>query len=440
MKLLRNLVWLYLLLLIFEGALRKWGIPSLSAPLMLIRYPFVLLIYFQAARQNLRFSNGFFIVNLVLAVATAITATLFGQANILVTIYGELANYILIPFIFLIPQIIDRDDVLKMGKFFLYVVAPMTALLLLQFRSSPDSLWNRGAMATHYDSVRPTGTFSFNNGVVFFFAFAAAFLFYGFLHPKVYKFWLLGVVTVCMLAASVCSGSRSCVVSIGVVVIAAVFCVIRRGGKGGMGMIVAAGGIGAAVLALSLTTTIFSTGAEQLQQRFVDAGANENGAQGFFIRYGGTFLSAFMIVDYVPFFGFGLGSGTNAGMAFLPDTGGGFWPEAEWERLVFECGPVFGLILCAYRTVLTWHIGMAAYRALARDNMLPMLLFSACGLIVLNGQWGGPTPSGFAIFGAGLTLAACRVPEETWDPEHDDEGAHDHEDAEDEHFPAHGPV
>ena len=47
---LRRMIWLYFVLLIAEGALRKWFVPSLSVPLLVIRDPLVLLIYAQAAR------------------------------------------------------------------------------------------------------------------------------------------------------------------------------------------------------------------------------------------------------------------------------------------------------------------------------------------------------------------------------------------------------
>ena len=46
---LRRLIWLYFWLLMFEGALRKW-VPPLSAPLLVVRDPLVLLIYFHAVR------------------------------------------------------------------------------------------------------------------------------------------------------------------------------------------------------------------------------------------------------------------------------------------------------------------------------------------------------------------------------------------------------
>src|SRR6185436_16477403 len=50
---LRRLIWLYYALLLSEGMLRKWVVPSLSGPLLLIRDPVVIWAYFIAYRANL---------------------------------------------------------------------------------------------------------------------------------------------------------------------------------------------------------------------------------------------------------------------------------------------------------------------------------------------------------------------------------------------------
>jgi hypothetical protein len=316
---------------------------------------------------------------------------------------------------------------------------PMALLTVLQFLSPPDSWLNLGAMETHYDSVRPSATFSFSNGLTYFFSFSSAFLFYGYLQSRTYRFWLLTAVTFGTLIAAVCSGSRSLIVSVALVMVVAILGVVMRG-KGGLGL------LGAAVLIFLAGTAVSSMsvadkGMTQLENRFQDAAEDENGAGGFVARFFGTMSSGFEVIQYVPFFGYGLGSGTNGAAALFTPRTDLPWPENEWERLVFECGPIFGLGLCAFRTALTCYVGFAAYRAFRHDNLLPVLLFAAGGLLILNGQWGGPTPLGFGIFGAGLTLAACREPKEIWDEEEGEPvDAYDHEDAEDEHLPAHDPV
>ncbi len=125
---LRTLLWIYLVLLIFEGALRKWVVPSWDTPLLIIRDPLVIWIYIQAIRNRYSFNNAFFAANLGLAIIAAITATFFGEGNIFVTIYGLRTDFLQIPLIFLIPQILHRDDVIAMGRFLLFVSLPLAVL------------------------------------------------------------------------------------------------------------------------------------------------------------------------------------------------------------------------------------------------------------------------------------------------------------------------
>jgi hypothetical protein len=417
MKSLRTLLWVYLWLLIFEGSLRKWIVPSLDTPLLIIRDPLVMLIYFQAWRNRLSFGNAFFLPNLVLAVVTALTATFYGHGNVFVTLYGLRTDFLQIPLIFLIPQILDRDDVILMGRFFLYIVIPIAVLVTLQFLAAPDSWVNKGAMTTHYGSVRPSGPFSFIAGLVSFFSLVSSFLLFGFIEARTYKVWLLALGTFATLIASACSGSRSCLVSIGLVVVVAILCVVARG-KGGMGMAVAAVLIAVAFPMLS-ALPVFQEGSLQLERRFVDAGVDEGNTKGFLDRYAGTMLVPITTMGNVPFFGNGLGIGTNAATGILHGVRGFMGPEDEWGRLIFESGPVLGLLLCIFRIALTVTLARQAFAALRQDNILSILIFAACGLTVLNGQWGVPTTLGFAIFASGLTLAAGVDPPEP--DRHDDE-------------------
>jgi hypothetical protein len=51
----KKLIWAYFLLLLFEGALRKWFLPGLSQGLLIIRDPIVIWIYYLCYAQG-RFS------------------------------------------------------------------------------------------------------------------------------------------------------------------------------------------------------------------------------------------------------------------------------------------------------------------------------------------------------------------------------------------------
>ena len=426
MRHLRTLIWIYLVLLLTEGALRKWVFPSLDAPLLIIRDPLVLWIYIQAYRNRLSFSNAFFMPNLFLALGTIITSMLFGKGTLFVTFYGFRTDFLQIPLIFLIPQILNRNDVIAMGKFVLFVFIPMTVLVVLQFRSSPDSWMNKNAFRTHYGTVRPSGTFSFIPGMVAYVAITASYLFYGFMQLRAYKVWLLAVVTFCMILASACSGSRSCLLSIGEVAVVASLCILLRG-KGGMGILVAAAVI-MLIYPFVSSMDVFKEGSDQLARRFEATAAVGEDSTGMVERYANTMARPFSAAFDGPIFGNGLGLGTNAASGLLGNTD--FIIEDDWGRLVFESGLIFGLPLCFFRIALAFSIARSAYIALCQDNILPALIFGSCGVLILNGQWGVPTMLGFAILGGGLTLAACVVPEdEDWEHEHE-EGEHHHEEHE----------
>ena len=423
----RLLLWAYLWLLIFEGALRKWIVPALDAPLLLIRDPVVLWIYYEAFRNRLSFTNNaFFFPNLIIGGCTTLLSLAVGNGNLLVTYFGFHTDFLQIPLIFLMPQFLDRSDVIKIGRYLLYLMLPMAALVIYQFRADPDSWVNKGAIHTWYGTVRPSGTFSYIAGLVAYIATVASFLLYGYLQLRTYNIMLIATATVALLLSTFCSGSRTCIVTVGIVVVAMVFCVVIRG-KGGLGLMVAALLIALVVPFLSMLP-VFKDGTDQLTRRFKDAAAGGEDTSGMVNRYAETMEEPLVVSGDEPLFGHGIGIGTNAAAGMLKGDREFIGPEDEWGRLFFECGPIFGLLLVIFRVSLTLAVAKAAYDALKRDNMLPMLIFAGCGVSILNGQWGVPTSLGFAIIGAGLALSACNEPEEDED-EYDEE----HDGEEDEH-------
>ena len=54
----KKLIWCYFLLLLFEGALRKWFLPGLSQGLLIIRDPIVIWIYYLCYAQRLFSTNN----------------------------------------------------------------------------------------------------------------------------------------------------------------------------------------------------------------------------------------------------------------------------------------------------------------------------------------------------------------------------------------------
>ena len=138
-KNLKRLIWLYVFLLIVEGALRKWVAPSLSDPLLIVRDPVAIAIYGLAFLTGRFPINGFIIFIAGLAVASVAASLIAGQTNVLVLAYGLRINYGHLPLIWIMAETLTRKDVERMGCFLLLVAVPMTAVMIQQFRSPINS-------------------------------------------------------------------------------------------------------------------------------------------------------------------------------------------------------------------------------------------------------------------------------------------------------------
>src|SRR5688500_14652822 len=60
-SILKKGIWLYFLLLIFEGALRKWVVPALSNPLLVVRDPLALWLIIMAYSRNMIYLSSYLI-------------------------------------------------------------------------------------------------------------------------------------------------------------------------------------------------------------------------------------------------------------------------------------------------------------------------------------------------------------------------------------------
>ncbi len=217
----RRLTWLYFWLLILEGALRKWAFPTLADPLLLIRDPLVLLIYFLAGTRRRFPMNGFIFASVILAACLGVSALLWGHGNLWVALYGLRTDFLHLPLIFVIPEIFSLDDVKNFGRAILWASMPMTLLVALQFLSSPESLLNVAVGGTPSQlqgalgHVRPAGTFSFVTGTANFLAFQTVFIAAFFIAGECKL--LRTASLVCLIFALICSVSRSALLSCGLV-------------------------------------------------------------------------------------------------------------------------------------------------------------------------------------------------------------------------------
>lgn len=410
---LRWLIWTYFILLIFEGALRKWLLPALANPLLIVRDPVLLALYGLAYSRRVFPVNTFTLAIGALGIVTFL-AGLFGDyADIRVAAFGLRCNFLHLPLIYVMARVLTFEDVRRMGGVVLALALPMAALMVVQFQAPWDAWVNRGAgedawmIVSINGHIRPSGTFSFVSGIIFYYALVTVFLVYGLVQKGAYRLWLTVPAGVSLPVALAVSGSRSTVASAAIVLgafLAALFCkpsLVLKSTKL----------LAIAFLAASLAggSAIFKEGMEVFQERVEHASDVEGGALGFVQRFVYQFTHPFSFMFTVPLFGYGLGSGTNVGAKLLTGQIEFLLAEDEWERVICESGAFLGLLYLLLRVAIAANLGSAVWRAARHGHFLPLLLFGACVVPIVNGQFGQSTTLGFACLVGGLTAASLRV-------------------------------
>ncbi|MBE9660397.1 hypothetical protein IRJ16_00730 [Mucilaginibacter myungsuensis] len=407
----KQAIWAYFLLLLFEGALRKWFLPGLATPLLIIRDPLALWIVVAAARRDLLPYNGLVVTMLIVGILGTITAVIFGHGNLFVAIYGARMLLFHFPMIYVMGSILARTDVINIGKATVWITIPMTVLITLQFYS-PQSAWvNHGigdvegtGFSGALNYFRPPATFSFNNGTTLFYSFAAPFVLYFWLAKEKFNKIILAIATGCLLLSIPLSISRGLFFQIALSVMFMVFVIIRKPEY--LGKLVVAI-IGICIISIPLSQTkFFQTATGAFTNRFEDANKNEGGMEGVLMdRYLGGLVAALGQAPDSPVTGYGLGMGTNVGSMLLSGQITFLIAEGEWGRVIGELGPFMGVAVILVRIILTWQLIAASYRKLSDGDLLPWMLLSFGLLIIAQGGWSQPTSLGFCIMIAGLMLA-----------------------------------
>lgn len=413
LRTLKKLIWLYFWLLIFEGVFRKWITPGLSAPLLVVRAPVAMLIYAYALSTGRFPWNGWVVSLSVMSFVFVAIGLVVGPQNPLVAIYGWQCNFLHFPLMFVMARILTFEDVIKFGKWILIICIPMALLVILQFKSSPGSFINRGAgegalqITVEAGRIRPAGTFSYNLGVTYLYALVTGFSLYRLLIPsRPYPLWLAIGAGFALLGAAATSGSRTFLASIAIVVCMLVIVMtVRPEMAAGIVRILAVGTLAIVILGAS---TLLQEGVTVMTGRIQRAGKNEGGAVGFAQRFGKGLADPFVKMFDVPLLGHGLGVGTTGGAVLLRGKRMFVLEESEWPRIVAESGPILGTAFIVWRFALVAWLGIASFHQARRGNVLPILLYAGCAVVILQGQLGQPTVRGFAAFGGGLVLAAMQ--------------------------------
>jgi hypothetical protein len=413
--LLKKGVWLYFFLLVFEGALRKWLLPGLATPLLLVRDPLALWLIYTTWKNGLLPSNFYLTIAVLISIISVFSATLLGHGNLFVALFGARILLIHFPLIFVIGRVFDYSDVVALGRVMLWLSIPMVILIAAQF-FSPQSAWvNRGVggdmEGAGFDGAlgyyRPPGTFSFTNGNTLFFSFLAPFILFFWLSKKKTSVLLLAVASVAFLSAIPLSISRALLFQ---TIISLLFVLVATSGSTKFfgRMLVVSIGCVVAILVLS-ETSFFGTATEAFSARFDSANKIEGGVEGVFLdRFLGGLIGALTNSTNLPFWGYGVGLGTNVGSVLHSGNRVFLIAEEEWGRLVGELGLLMGVTIILLRLGLVFKFVAICYKYLRRGKTLPWMLLSFGLLNIAQGNWAQPTSLGFSILIAGLIVSSLR--------------------------------
>jgi len=416
MPLLKKLFWAYFLLLIFEGAMRKWLIPPLSGPLLLVRDPVGLMIIFEAYREN-KWPEKWSAVTGILAfvlLAICVMQLVAGDNPWFAALYG-LRSYLLpFPVAFIMGENLDEEDLRKFGYVTLLILLPMTLLEVAQYLAPAGSSLNRGAYEGAEQimyaeaHVRASGTFSFVTGPSNYCPLAAAFLLYGFVNEKIAPKWLLWSAGFALLLSVPVIGSRSLVFVLSAVAVCAAI-----GALCGVTQLFQSLRFTIPLLAIAFLVSllpIFSEASVSLHQRFLQASTSEGSlSHALQERTIGSVLKTIEHTDFSSHpFGEGMGTGaaaitklTQGEVVFLAG-------EGEFNRVLYELGPFPGVFFMVFRLLLGVFIGAGGVAQARRHDPLALLLIPLMYTTLFLGLLEQPTEQGFAVIGLAFSLAALR--------------------------------
>jgi hypothetical protein len=416
---LTKLFWAYFLLLIFEGALRKWIFPPLSAPLLLVRDPIGVMIIFEAYREN-KWPEKWSAITGILSAAVlgiCVIQLVAGDNTWFAGLYG-LRSYLLpFPVAFIMGENLDEQELRKFGYWTMMILLPMTLLEIAQYLAPTGSFLNKGAyeggsqiMYTEAH-VRASGTFSFVTGTYSFGPLAAAFILYGFVNEKLAPRWLLWASGFALLLSVPIIGSRTLVYELaGIGICAAI------GALCGVTQLFQSLKFAFPFLAIAFLVSLlplFSEASNSLNARFRQASNSEGSLTNAVEER--TFGSMFYTIEHTDFASNPLGHGMGVGAAAVTKLTLGdvafVAGEGEFDRLVYELGPFPGLLFMAFCLLMAAFVATAAVAQARRHEPLALLLVPLLTTSLMS-VLEQPTEQGFMVVSVAFSLAALKRPQE----------------------------
>lgn len=415
-KSLKIAIWLYFILWIFEGSLRKWILPSLATPLLVVRDPIAIYIILRAFYLNVKFVNPFVVISVIFTLLSLAVTLTFGHGNLFVGLYGARIMLLHFPLIFIIGAVLKKEDILKIGYAILITNILVTLIVYFQFISPQSTFINIGiggegsaGFSGSMGFFRPSGTFSFTTGLSSYYILVSVFVFYFWLSKDSISKILLYSSTVALLIALPLTVSRTAVAGVFLV---GLFALLGSSTsfKSVIRLLISVLAIFIIFTILKKTTPIFTLGTEVFMSR-VDT-ANEQGGglkDSIFLRVWNDFAEPIRDLLNTPLFLGNLGMGTNAGAQMLRGSRTFMISEGELGRLGGEQGLVLGGGIILIRLILAVSLFYKSIKMSKEFKLLPLLFCGTALYLITQGQWAQPSMLGCAVIAAGLLVASLNI-------------------------------
>lgn len=404
-------LFVFLFLLIYDGALRKWLFPGAEKLIFIAKdlLLFGLLIYVLAKRKIYR--------NSILQSETKKLFTLYAWwvllnvanlnlPNIYVGIWGLKAHLLYASLIIMIPLAFNNlDDLFRLLlRIYPWIVVPVCALTFVQLGAGPDSFINRQVtggleMISYFGEaslVRVTGTFSYISGMASFVQLISVLGIGLFLGGARSKLFLLGLGFA--IASLPVTGSRS------VIAVAAVSAMIMLFAARTSRLISIT--VVWRAIATIVTLIWFSLQTQDatwvaLQQRSQEAAESHNDL----VRVFTAFTNAFDYFDAVGFLGFGTGSANFGAVGLVSDIKPFSWLpvgdrfEEESGRIVLELGILGWVLSLAMRVgFFLWSVKLLRVGHLHTVRLAAVIALPVMALGVQQGSGVFATPIGASFY------------------------------------------
>lgn len=435
-----KLVFVIYWLLVFGGALRKWGLPEFQAELFFIRAPFTIALYGLALRRGFwPKTNGLLLLVYFLAIAAIALALLqllaggYGFRYTIIAAYGWLNYFFYVPLAFILPNVLRRNDLHRLLRHTLWFGIINTPLVFQQFATSPDSIFNRGSAAfasgqfsnlgAALGHIRPAGTFTSSLGLALFLGTLTVAVIYGWVQAgsrAISRGPLRIAATSALLIMLGLSGSRTAFATVALVLLSTVIAgILTRRPR----LVVRAGvfPVAAGIFMLVLWPLVLPQGYKTFAHRWNSAQTVESNQFDFGIL-GRAVYPLYEWTAYLngPVDGYLLGLGGNAAgrlnWVHLPSaahrwTGYGIWGrESGWGVHLIELGIPLGLLYIIFRVWLTFWALQHILKATRKNNdILPSIAYGLVVYFLFIGELTVQgSVNGYVWLFLGIALAAAR--------------------------------